>query len=302
MMLSHSDLRQISAIAIAALTQTFLPPAMAQSDHLQRVSVEGTTSEQPKPNRIKFEYVPPKNPQHETVYTQVKQAQALEKIQQLFSPFRIPIDLTVKTVECGQSNAWYQRPTVTLCYEYLNEIWQSAPKEPGPAGLTSVDAVAGQFLYVVAHEFGHAMFDLLQTPSFGSAEDAADEFSTYMMLHLGKEDARRLISGAAYSYRNAMQDSASIVPLQAFSDMHSMPAQRFYNLLCIAYGADPTTFSYVVQEKFLPEARARDCKREYDEVAFAFKNLIGPHLDPELVQQMLHREWLPPEGAKPLRN
>ena len=35
-----------------------------------------------------------------------------------------------------------------------------------------------------------------------------------MMLHLGKDDARRLISGAAYSYRNAIQNSAAIVPVQ----------------------------------------------------------------------------------------
>jgi hypothetical protein len=84
--------------------------------------------------------------------------------------------------------------------------------------------------------------------------------------------------------------------------MHGMPAQRFFNLLCIAYGADPTTFSYVVEEKFLPEERARDCKREYDEVAFAFNKLIGPHLDQELVQRTLQRDWLPPESPKPLRN
>src|SRR5262245_55836984 len=253
-----------------------------------------------RPNRIQFEYVPPQNPQLEAVYNQLKQGHALEKIQQLFSPFRIPIDLTVKTVECGQSNAWYQSPTVTICYEYLDEIWRSAPKTPGPAGVTPVDAVVGQFFYIVAHEFGHAMFDVLQVPSFGSAEDAADEFATYMMLHLGKEDARRLISGAAYSYRSAVQDSASFVALQAFSDMHSMPAQRFYNLLCIAYGADPTTFAYVVEQKYLPDARARDCKREYDEVAFAFKKLVGPHLDQDFAKQVMQKDWLPPESSKPV--
>jgi Putative metallopeptidase len=276
-------------------------PALAQQG-IERVSVETSASEQARPDRIQFEYVPPQNPRLDHVYTHIRAGQGLEKIQQLFSPFRLPADLTVKTIECGRSNAWYQRPTVTICYEYLDEIWQGAPKGVGPAGVTPVDAVVGQFFYVVAHEFGHAIFDLLQVPSFGSAEDAADEFSTFMLLHLGKEDARRLISGAAYSYRGAVQDSAAFVPLQAFSDMHSMPAQRFYNLLCIAYGADPQTFAYAVEQKYLPEARARDCKREYDEVAFAFKRLLGPHLDEALVQQALHKEWLPPESPKPVGN
>ena len=105
-----------------------------------------------------------------------------------------------------QTECLVRASDVTLCYEYWTKIWRGAPKQPGPAGITPVDAVVGQFFYVVAHEFGHAMFDVLQVPSFGSAEDAADEFSTFMMLHLGKDDARRLISGAAYSYRNAVQD------------------------------------------------------------------------------------------------
>jgi len=55
-----------------------------------------------------------------------------------------------------------------------------------------------------------------------------------------------------------------------------MPAQRFYNLVCIAYGADPTTFASVVEQKYLPQLRAEDCKREDDDLAFAFRSLIGP--------------------------
>ena len=301
MFLSRFQLLRLTAAALCIQAFIACPGAIAQSA-AARPSTQDVADEaqQARPNRIRFEYVPPQNPQLAQVYSQVKAGQALEKVQQLFSPFRLPIELTVKTIECGKSNAWYQRPVVTLCYEYLDEIWQSAPKQPGPAGVTPIDAVVGQFFYVVAHEFGHAIFDVLQVPSFGSAEDAADQFSTFIMLHLGKDDARRLISGAAYSYHNVVQDSAAIVPLQAFSDMHGMPAQRFFNLLCIAYGADPETFAHVVEQKYLPESRARDCKREYGEVAFAFKNLIGPHLDQELVQQTLHRQWLPPESAKPV--
>ena len=293
---SRSRFRLAGVAAIAGLSAVGCQWAFAQSRAPLALS-----SEEPRPNRIQFEYVPPKDPRHEHVYKHVKEELALEKVQQLFSPFRLPVDLTVRTIGCdGRSNAWYQRPGVSLCYEYLAQIWHSAtPEETTAAGVTPIDAVVGQFFYVVLHEFGHAMFDLLRVPSFGSSEDAADQFSTYMMLHLGKDDARRLIPGAAFSYMNSVQSSASIVPLKAFTDMHGMPAQRFYNLLCIAYGADPTAFAYVVV-KYLPEDRARDCKREYDEVAFAFTTLIGPHLDEDLTKQILNKEWLPPQSAEPL--
>ena len=180
------------------------------------------------------------------------------------------MDLTFKTVGCdGRANAWYQRPSITLCYEYLHEISKNIPKETTPAGITPDDAVVGQFFYVVAHEFGHAVFDLLSVPSFGNAEDTADQFATYLMLHFGKDEARRLISGAAYSYRDAVQNSTVILPLQAFSDVHGVPAQRFFNLLCVAYGADPQIFAEAAQ--YLPKQRAADCKREYNQVGFAFQ-------------------------------
>jgi Putative metallopeptidase len=90
--------------------------------------------------------------------------------------------------------------------------------------------------YVVAHEFGHAVFHLLDVPSFGNAEDIADQFSAYMVLLLGKDDAPRLIGGAAYSYKSIMENSNVILPVKAFSDVHGLPPQRFYNLLCMAYG------------------------------------------------------------------
>jgi len=258
------------------------------------VAQPGISATDSMPDRIKFEYVPPTNPQHHEVYKYVKEGAALEKVQQIFSPFRLPIDLTVKTLGCdGRSNAWYLRPVVSLCYEYLDDILKSAPKDLALGGLSPVDAILGQFYYVVSHEFGHAIFDVLGVPSFGSAEDAADQFSTYMMLHLGKDDASRLIAGAAYSYKNNLQSSAVILPLRAFTDMHGLPAQRYYNLLCIAYGADAKAFARVVDEGLLPQERARDCGREYSGVAHAFSRLIAPHLDQELVKRVHQRDWLP---------
>ena len=190
-------------------------------------------------NRMQIEYVPPKNPAFQPIYDALKQHQALEKLQQIFSPFRLPVDMTMKTTECGMSNAWYQRPTLTICYEYLADILKTLPKEGAPSGITPTDAMLGQFFYVVAHEMGHAMFDALNIPLFGRPEDAADGFAAYLMLHLGtKEDARRLIDGAAYTYKNDVEGTKVTAPITAFADVHGAPAQRFYNLLCMAYGAD----------------------------------------------------------------
>jgi hypothetical protein len=215
-----------------------------------------------QPNRIRTEYVPPTNPEHQRLYELLKERQSLEKLQEIFSPIRLRADLTLKTVNCGMVNAWYQRPTLTICYEYLADILNTASKEKTPAGITREDAVVGQFFYVVAHEMGHAMFDQLSVPLFGREEDAADQFAAYMMLRIGKEDARRLIGGAAYTYHNFVKNPTMTLPITAFSDVHGASMQRLYNLLCIAYGADSEGFSDIVDKGVLPQNRAKNCSRE----------------------------------------
>jgi hypothetical protein len=107
------------------------------------------TADEVTVNRILVEYVPPTNPDHQGLYQLLKDKRSLEKLQEIFSPFRLPIDLTLRTIGCdGVSNAWYHRPDVSVCYEYLAEIEQSTPKETTPSGVTPADAVMGQFFYV----------------------------------------------------------------------------------------------------------------------------------------------------------
>jgi hypothetical protein len=250
-------------------------------------------------NRIKIAYFPPTNPALEPVYRLLKERRTLEKLQEIFSPLRLPIELTLQTGDCGGvSNAWYDRPTLSICYEYVHEILQGMPKETTAEGITPTEACIGPFFFVVAHEMGHAVFDIFDVPIFGNAEDAADHFATYVMLQFGKEDSRQLITGAAYSYKMYIQNPEVTAPLKAFADIHGAPAQRFYNLLCLAYGAHAEVFADVVEKGFLPKERAQSCKREYDQVTFAFRDLVVPHLDRQLARQVMDKTWLPEVKAR----
>ncbi len=200
---------------------------------------ERLTAADAQPNRIRIEYVPPKAAEHQPIYETLKERRALEKMQEIFAAFRLPTDLTLRTVGCdGVSNAWYDNGQVSVCYEYLNEIRKNVPHGTTAADIDPTDAIVGQFFYGVAHEMGHAMFDLLDVPVFGKSETAADQFATFIMLQFGKDQARRLITGAAYSYKNFLMHPTVTAPLKAFSDAHSPPAERFYNMLCLAYGAE----------------------------------------------------------------
>ncbi len=47
-----------------------------------------------------------------------------------------------------------------------------------------------------------------------------------------------------------------------------------------------------VQKGYLPERRAKYCPFEYEQIAHAYRTLIGPHVDPELEKLVRARQWL----------
>jgi hypothetical protein len=276
---------------VAALTLPSL--ALAQT--------EITTTQVDRPNRVVVEYVPPKNPDLQELYGLLSGRQELEKIQEILSPLRLPEDLALKTAECGKVNAWYSRenskPTVTICYELLKHILESLPKEPTSAGFTPDDAAISQFVWLSLHEVGHAVFDIFKVPIFGNEEDAADNFATYIILQNQVSEARRLIGGAAWAWWEYMKDykrnPVVQIRLEGFANEHGLPQERFYNLLCLAYGSGQVLFDDLTQVGYLPPTRGPRCKREYEKLAYAFHKEISPHIDQEMARRVLQTNWLP---------
>jgi hypothetical protein len=290
----------LNAVAVAvAIAASAASPAAAQ------VQNNGSTH---------IEYEEPKDPNLKEFYNLLKERRWLETFRELLSPFRLPENLYIRTVGCdGVANAYFfrekkDRPTISFCYEYIKEVKDKLPEEATKDGIEPQDALLGQLLFALMHEFGHAAFDIYRVPIWGQQEDACDQFAAYVMLQFGGERARRLIKGAAYSYNGFIKDLKDkpqvTLPLAAFSSTHGTAEQRFYNLVCIAYGADPQTFSGVIEKGYLPERRANNCKYEYGDVRFAFRSTIDPHVDIERAREVIEKSFQPdpdmraPEAAK----
>ena len=242
-------------------------------------------------DRIQISYVSPKNPEHEALFRLLKERQVLEKLKQFLSPLRLPRPLLLKLEGCeGVSNAWYGDDEITVCYEYIADILRNAPQGTTPAGVTRIDAIVGPTLEVFLHEVGHAVFDYLEVPILGREEDAADQFAAYLLLQFAKDDARRLMVGVAYSYHvDASEPSKKKNP---FADEHGLPAQRFYNVMCTAYGADSKLFADLVEKEYLPKERAEGCKDEYEQIVRAMTKLIRPYIDQTRAAQVRAKRWL----------
>jgi len=257
------------------------------------------TTEAARTNRVTVEYVAPTSSDLQDLYEVLKIRRALERIQKILSPLRLPEELAVKTMECGKINSWYRRenskPTVTICYEILKHVLESLPKETTATGITPDDAKIGQTLWITLHEVGHATFDIFGVPIFGNEEVAADNFATYVMLQFA--EARRLIVGAAWSWNAYVQDykrnPVVQVRMAGFASDHGLPQERFYNVLCMAFGANPVLFADFVQQGYLPSTRASNCDHEYTKFASAFHKEISPHIDYELAKGIIEANWLP---------
>ena len=258
-----------------------------------------------QPSRVSIAYVPPQNSTFQQLYDLLRERGVLEKIQEILSPLQVPEQLSIKTTECGAVNSYYQRenfkPTATICYELLKHILDSVPNETTQAGVTPADAAVGQFFFTTLHEVGHAAFDMFGVPIFGHEEDAADNFATYTMLQFGRGQARRLIGGAAWAWRAYMGDYARnpTTPkrLAAFASDHGLPQERFYNLICLAVGANKQEFADVAG--YLPQTRSPKCSYEYQTLVRAFRKEISPHIDQEIARRVLDTDWLQGLESKP---
>jgi len=246
-------------------------------------------------DRVSIRYVPPKNPTHQLVYTEMKQRGGLEKLQKLLSPFRLPSTLRISLDGCdGEPDAFYDYDdtAITICYEYIAELLENMPKETTPSGIAPFDTVIGPLFEISLHEVGHALFDMLNLPVFGREEDAADQVAAYILLQFGESEARRLITGTVYAYNIEEKKTDRCRTLEDYASEHGTPAQRAFNLLCIAYGFDKKLFSDIASKGYLPKTRAEYCEEEYEQVQYAFETLVHPHIDLDLAEKIRDGTWL----------
>lgn len=130
----------------------------------------------------------------------------------------------------------------------------------------------------------------LKCPAGG--EDAADQVAAYILLQFGDAEARRLVTGTVHDYGNEARRADPCRSLEDYASEHGTPAQRAFNLMCIAYGSNEKLFGNLVSKGFLPGERVEFCVEEYEQVLDAFEILIHPHIDFELAKKLKHGAWL----------
>jgi hypothetical protein len=210
-------------------------------------------------------------------------------LQRFLAPLQLPSELAVSTDECdGALEKPYDAGHVTICYEYVDLIEYYMPADDIVlADLRPEEVIIGPFVQHTLHDVALAIFDMLEIPVWGRAEDAADRVAAYISLQFGDDMARMNIIGTAW-----FLSQRGFMGVGSFTEVANVSeAQRFYNYLCVAYGYDAEKFGALVRDA-LPKERTEGCEDEFDKLRRSFDDTIMAHVDRELLDKVRNTDWL----------
>jgi Putative metallopeptidase len=276
-----------AAVLAAASVSISSMPAMAQAEL--------------RNDKIKFDYYEPRDPKLLPLYERLQRRRVLEELSQFLAPVRWPKTLRLIMKECP---AGTQRPeviyssverSISICYQLLAFL---GSLQPQPAFATQQEVIVGGLVGAVLHESARAIFDMLNIPRLGDDGDAADQLAAFIGLQFGEEVARVVVKGSYFVWKRYDDEIAAAERQYDFSARSSVPRQRMYNTLCIAYGGSPTTFKAFVDQGDLLSSRAENCADEYRRVQHAFQKTIVPHIDAVMMAKARSTKWISPDDFK----
>lgn len=225
---------------------------------------------------FQVEHIPVENSRYSEIDRQVKEEKLLERAaDKLNRSLMLPYDIVLRTKDCGEINAFYDPKThsVTVCYELMEHFYKNF-RSVGKSDQEAYDKMFDAIRFAFLHELGHALIDAYQLPIMGNEEDAADRCSSYICLtELGDEGVKAAMA-AADSF--AIESKENSPNSRSMADEHLLQEQRFYNTLCMIYGADTNKYGYILTEGYLPKARAVRCPSEFERTVQSWSNLFEP--------------------------
>jgi hypothetical protein len=217
------------------------------------------------------EYSPIKNQDYKDFEDYLKTTEIFENIASLYNDLlALPNDIPIYVSECGTQNAYYypEGSYIVFCYE-LQDLFSSMARSYYSDTTIQNKYYDSNLIFTLNHEIAHALIDNYDLPVLGKEEDAADQLATYIMV----DEPEYLI----YSAMNYLI-LARIGYSGTYWDEHPLSEQRYYNILCWAYGSDSETLSWVVEEGFLPYSRAVRCESEYEKLQKSWDESLGPYM------------------------
>jgi hypothetical protein len=151
-------------------------------------------------------------------------------------------------------------------------------KMPMNQRMSVLEFVAGNMVFVLQHEMGHAQISERKLPVLGARdEDAADVFAILTMLEMGNVMSYRVLEQAAMGwFMTAKRDEKSGNMLE-FYEAHGLDKQRAYQIVCLMVGYDAEMFKKLADDSKLPKSRRESCGADYRFAHRGWQELLKPH-------------------------
>lgn len=222
------------------------------------------------------EHEPISNSRYTEIDKQIRQEKLLERAADgLNQALILPHDITLKSKDCGDVNAFYNPDdqSVTVCYELMEQFFRDFKSE-GYDDKKAYDMMFDAIRFVFLHEIGHALIDTYKLPVTANEEDAADRCSSFINLEELGDDGVKAVLAAAEAFQVESKSSGNHP--RNMADEHLLQEQRFYNALCMLYGSNPDKYDAILTKGFLPKERAARCPTEYQKTVESWQTLLEP--------------------------
>jgi hypothetical protein len=225
-----------------------------------------------------LEYRAPKDAKYKRFQQLLKESGYLEEsLADLNAEIALPRTMRVRVEQCGEANAFYDSRTrmISICYE-LAESFEEILKDDADNPAELRDYVATATDWILHHEVGHALTDVLDLPVVGKEEDAVDELATLIYIRGGDGEAALVAADSFFDEGVEEVESLEDVQELPFWDEHSLSLQRYYSIVCLVIGSDPEEHADVAKE--VPELEDRGCEAEYAQKDAVWERLLGDNL------------------------
>ena len=219
----------------------------------------------------KFQLVYDSNTQYKDYEQYFQQTKVFEKVVNDLNNhnLNLPVDIPIIFGDCGSENAFYSpsEQIIGMCYELFDSITELFAS-PSATEADIINNTMLTWIFILYHEAGHALTDILDLAVTGKEEDAVDDFASILLLNSDNPNADKIILNSSVFFLDT-EDGP-------YWDEHSFGKQRYYNIVCLLYGKDPQKYAYIPAQVGLG-GRTDRCPNEYKQKSSSWSRLLAPH-------------------------
>ena len=213
-----------------------------------------------------------------------KDGRLAEIVAALNQTIKIPYDIKIATQTTGQGSYYVSKDkTIYLDYQMMSIVPKLFDKfHANESAENRHHYINNVNRFLLYHELGHALIDAYHLPVLGQEEDGADALSAVISMTYLPKGFQVLVDSADFflAFDKLAGTQASL-----YWDEHSLNKQRYYRLLCFAYGNDPKNVEQKIKyyygsglNEFIKD-RSDYCHDEFNTTYSAWMGLLKPYLN-----------------------